>query len=151
MPKKKVIVVGSGFAGLSAATNLAHRGYEVTLLEKNAQFGGRARVMESQGFRFDMGPSWYWMPDVFEAYFAQFGKKVSDYYHLHRLDPGYTVFFGKDDVMTVPAQMPEIERMFEQYEPGSAKKLHDIETSVYLVPRVDVDAHSNGISSSIAI
>ncbi|MFZ9939814.1 MAG: phytoene desaturase family protein [Bacteroidia bacterium] len=123
MPRKKVIVVGSGFAGLSAATNLAHRGYEVTLLEKNAQFGGRARVMESQGFRFDMGPSWYWMPDVFEAYFAQFGKKVSDYYHLHRLDPGYTVFFGKDDVMTVPAQMPEIERMFEQYEPGSAKKL----------------------------
>jgi len=123
MPKNRVVVIGSGFAGLSAATNLAHEGYQVTLLEKNAQFGGRARVMESEGYRFDMGPSWYWMPDVFEAYFARFGKKVSDYYHLHRLDPGYTVFFGKGDSLTVPARMEEIEQMFERIEPGAAGKL----------------------------
>ena len=77
MSAKKVIVIGSGFAGLSAATTLADRGYQVTLLEKNDSPGGRARVFEAEGFKFDMGPSWYWMPDVFESYFAAFGKKVS--------------------------------------------------------------------------
>lgn len=123
MPQKKVIVIGSGFAGLSAATHLAHKGYDVTILEKNSIAGGRARQYESDGFTFDMGPSWYWMPDVFERYFANFGKKVSDYYHLVRLDPSYIVHFGENDAMKVPASMPELEAMFEQYEQGSTKNL----------------------------
>ena len=81
---QKAIVIGSGFAGLSAATHLAEAGFEVTILEKNSQPGGRARQFEAAGFTFDMGPSWYWMPDVFEQYFQTFGKKVSDYYQLER-------------------------------------------------------------------
>jgi phytoene desaturase len=120
---KKVVVIGSGFAGLSAASNLAQQGFEVTVLEKNAVPGGRARKYEADGFMFDMGPSWYWMPDVFEQYFARFGKKPSDYYELVRLDPSYSIFFGKGDVMEVPAKMEELYAMFERYEPGSSKNL----------------------------
>lgn len=120
---KKAIVIGSGFAGLSAACYLAKAGFEVKVLEKNSSPGGRARQFEAEGFVFDMGPSWYWMPDVFEHFFASFGKKVSDYYELVRLDPSYTVWFGPNDRMEVPANMQELEGMFEHYEPGSAVKL----------------------------
>jgi phytoene desaturase len=122
MPKK-VIVIGSGFAGLSSACCLAKDGFEVTILEKNSTAGGRARQYQEQGFTFDMGPSWYWMPDVFEQFFQFFGKKVSDYYELIRLDPSYNVWFGPDDKMEVPADMAELEAMFERYEAGSAVKL----------------------------
>lgn len=121
--QKKVIVIGSGFAGLSAACNLAAEGFGVTVLEKNAVPGGRARVFEAGGFVFDMGPSWYWMPDVFEQFFARFGKKVSDYYELKRLDPSYVVWFGPGERMDVPADMAALEAMFEQYEPGSRENL----------------------------
>jgi phytoene desaturase len=120
---KKVIVIGAGFAGLSAACNLAAEGFDVTLLEKNEVPGGRARKFEAEGFVFDMGPSWYWMPDVFEQFFARFGKKVSDFYELKRLDPSYVVWFGENDRMDVPAEMPTLEAMFEKYEPGSATNL----------------------------
>lgn len=120
---KRVIVIGSGFAGLSAATHLADAGFEVTILEKNSVPGGRARKFEAEGFTFDMGPSWYWMPDVFEQYFAQFGKSPADYYELVRLDPSYQVYFGKDELMSVPASMEALEMMFEQYEPGSSANL----------------------------
>ncbi|MCB9302956.1 MAG: phytoene desaturase [Lewinellaceae bacterium] len=120
---KRVIVIGSGFAGLSAASSLAQKGYQVTVLEKNAVPGGRARKFEAEGFMFDMGPSWYWMPDVFEQYFARFGKKPSDYYELVRLDPSYSIFFGNEDIMEVPAKMEELYAMFDRYEPGSAKNL----------------------------
>ena len=120
---KKIIVIGSGFAGLSAATTLASKGYAVTLLEKNSIAGGRARKFEEGGFVFDMGPSWYWMPDVFEDYFATFGKKPSDYYQLQRLEPSYNVFFGKDEVMEVPANLAELYRLFESHEAGSSLKL----------------------------
>ena len=89
---KQIAVIGSGFAGLSAATSLASEGYAVTIYEKNATPGGRARKFMSDGFTFDMGPSWYWMPDVFEAYFNRFGKKTSDYYELVRLNPSYRVY-----------------------------------------------------------
>ena len=120
---KKVIVIGSGFSGLSSATFLAKKGFDVTILEKNDRPGGRARKFEVDGFTFDMGPSWYWMPDVFEDYFGQFGKKPSDYYDLKRLDPSYRVYFGGNDIMNVPAKMDELERMFENYEPGSSQNL----------------------------
>lgn len=122
---KKVIVIGSGFAGLSAAACLAQKGFDVTVLEKNDSLGGRARQWITEGFTFDMGPSWYWMPNVFEEYFALFGKKVSDYYDLHRLDPGYRVCFGEDDFVDIPASMEELENLFESYEEGSSLKLRD--------------------------
>jgi phytoene desaturase len=120
---KKIVVIGSGFAGLSAACHLAKAGYNVTLLEKNEMAGGRARKFEVDGFVFDMGPSWYWMPDVFESFFAAFGKKVSDYYQLKRLDPSYSVWFGANQRMQVPAKMNELEAMFEANEPGSVPNL----------------------------
>lgn len=123
MPTKKIVVIGAGFAGLSAATTLADMGYAVTLVEKHNMPGGRARIHEANGFRFDMGPSWYWMPDVFERYFGRFGKKVSDYYSLIRLDPGYTIVFGKNDLMTIPADYKALQELFESYEPGAAKQL----------------------------
>ncbi len=120
---KKVIVIGSGFAGLSAACCLAKEGFQVTILEKNDGLGGRARTFSTEGFVFDMGPSWYWMPDVFEDFFALFGKKVSDYYELVRLDPSYQVFFGPNDQEDVPAQMTDLEAFFERIEPGSTPNL----------------------------
>ena len=123
LSKKNVIVIGAGFAGLATAACLAQEGYSVTLLEKNDQPGGRARKFETNGFVFDMGPSWYWMPDVFEAFFARFGKKPSDYYNLVRLDPSYQVIYGEDDIMKVPAKMSELRAMFEEYEPGSSQQL----------------------------
>jgi phytoene desaturase len=123
--KKKILVIGAGFSGLSAATTLADKGFEVTVLEKNSQLGGRARQFSEQGFVYDMGPSWYWMPDVFDAYFAKFGKKTSDYYELVRLDPSYRVVFGKGDWWDIPAKMGEMEAMLETIEPGSALKLRE--------------------------
>lgn len=123
--KKNVVVIGSGFAGLSSATHLAHAGYQVTLLEKNDTPGGRARQFESEGFVFDMGPSWYWMPDVFETYFGYFGKKVSDYYDLNRLSPSYTVVFGENDFMEIPANPEEFKDLLESLEPGVGPKLDE--------------------------
>jgi phytoene desaturase len=119
----QAIVIGAGFAGLSAASFLARAGWQVTLLEKNTGPGGRARVFEAEGFTFDMGPSWYWMPGVFEQYFGQFGKKVSDYYDLIRLDPSYQVIFGENDTLGIPAGMPQLRQLFESLEPGSAARL----------------------------
>jgi phytoene desaturase len=121
----QAIVIGAGFAGLSAASFLARAGWQVTLLEKNAGPGGRARVFEAEGFTFDMGPSWYWMPGVFEQYFGEFGKKVSDYYELLRLDPSYQVIFGENDTLGIPAGMPQLRQLFESLEPGSAARLDE--------------------------
>src|SRR5687767_579770 len=99
----KVAVIGSGFSGLSCACFLAQAGFEVTVFEKNDSAGGRARKFEVQGYTFDMGPSWYWMPDVFESFFKHFGKLPSDYYTLRRIDPSYRVFFSRHDVLDIPA------------------------------------------------
>ena len=120
---KHIIVIGAGFAGMSAACVLAKNGFRVTILEKNDQPGGRARVWEKDGFKFDMGPSWYWMSDVFENFFALFGKKPQDFYELKRLDPGYRIYFDKGDVINIPANMSELEALFEKIEPGSCINL----------------------------
>ncbi|MEL7020217.1 MAG: phytoene desaturase family protein [Bacteroidota bacterium] len=146
---KKVIVIGSGFAGISAASCLAKQGYEVTILEKNTVPGGRARKFEAEGFTFDMGPSWYWMPDVFEQYFAHFGKKPSDYYDLVRLDPSYAVIFGQDQVMNVPAKLDELYAMFERYEAGSSKKLEQFLAEAEYKYRVGMDEFVHKPSHSI--
>lgn len=119
----RVSIIGSGFAGLSAACFLAKPGNEVTVFEKNDDIGGRARAFYADGFTFDMGPSWYWMPDTFERFFSYFGKSPSDYYHLVQLDPGFQMIFGEDDVMTVPAHIDELGKEFERIEQGSASML----------------------------
>lgn len=120
---KNVVVIGAGFSGLSAATSLAKSGYKVTLLEKHNQPGGRARVLKENGFTFDMGPSWYWMPDVIEAYFKTFNKNISDYLSLTRLDPSYQVIFSENKTLQVPADFEKLKAVFETYEIGSAMKL----------------------------
>ena len=119
---KKTIVIGSGFAGLSAACFMAKAGWQVTVLEKHDMPGGRARILYADGFRFDMGPSWYWMPDVFEHFFNAFGKKVSDYYQLKRLDPSYRVYWP-EGVTDIPADYNALRQLFESLEPGSAAAL----------------------------
>jgi len=120
---KKIAVIGAGFAGIAAATTLAANGYAVTVYEKNSSPGGRARKFEAEGFMFDMGPSWYWMPNVFEKYFNTFGKTVSDYYDLVRLSPSYQVFFSKQEIWNIPSDKNELLDFFESKEKGSAKKL----------------------------
>ncbi len=120
---KKIIVIGSGFAGLSAAAYLAKQGHTVTLLEKNNQVGGRCRSWEKDGFKFDMGPSWYWMPEVFEQFFNHFGKKTSDYYDLIRLDPAYRIYFQNNEQIDIPASLDELVNEFEKRETGSGKQL----------------------------
>jgi phytoene desaturase len=119
---KKVTIIGSGFSGLSAACYLAKQGHKVTVLEKHDRVGGRARQFSQDGFVYDMGPSWYWMPDVFEKFFADFGKKVSDYYELERLSPSYRVYFD-DGPLDIPSDLNEFYAMFESIEKGSAVKL----------------------------
>ena len=122
MLPRKVVVIGGGFSGLSAACFMAKAGWEVVVIEKNSTPGGRARKLEVDGFTFDMGPSWYWMPDVFERFFAFFGKKVDDYYILQRLDPSYRIYY-EDGPLDIPADYNELKILFEKLEPGSAKQL----------------------------
>ena len=119
---KKAVIIGSGFAGMSAASFMAKNGWNVTVLEKHDMPGGRARKFSEAGFTFDMGPSWYWMPDVFERYFNCFGKKVSDYYELDRLDPSYRVYWDNGP-MDIPANYGAFRDLFESLETGAAAKL----------------------------
>ena len=121
--KKKISIIGSGFSSLSAACYLAKSGHQVEIFEKNDAPGGRARQLKKNGFIFDIGPSWYWMPDVFEKFFNDFGKSVSDYYQLERLDPGYKVYFGKDDFINIGDNLDKIYDVFEGVERGSSEKL----------------------------
>lgn len=120
---KKAIVIGAGYAGLSAASFLAKAGWDVTVLEKLSGPGGRARNFSADGFTFDMGPSWYWMPDVFERYFNCFGKKVSDYYQLTRLDPSYRVYWPEGSSTDLPSQYEQLRHAFENIEPGAGARL----------------------------
>lgn len=121
--KKNIAIIGSGFSALSASCYLAKKGNSVTIYEKNANIGGRARQFSKQGFTFDMGPTWYWMPDVFERFFADFGKSPSDYYSLIKLNPAYRIYFGKDDFITIEDTLEKIIVAFENEEPGSSIKL----------------------------
>ena len=120
--KKNICVVGSGFSGISSATYLANQGHNVFVLEKNSKLGGRARQFSSKGFTFDMGPSWYWMPDVFEKYFKDFDKNINEYLKLKRLDPSYRVFF-EDEVIDIPANYESLKELLESMEEGSGEKL----------------------------
>jgi len=121
--KKTITIIGSGFSALSAACYLAKDGYDVTILEKNKTVGGRARQFVKEGFTFDIGPTWYWMPDVFEKFFSDFDKKPSDYYKLEKLNPAYEVYFDNLNSIKIPDNLPDILDIFENEEKGSSKHL----------------------------
>jgi phytoene desaturase len=135
--QKKVIVIGSGFAGLSAATFMAKAGWKVTVLEKQDTPGGRARQLKEQGFTFDMGPSWYWMDDVFERYFAQFGKKARDYYSLERLSPSYRIYW-ENEFSDIPSDYTAFKNLLEEWEPGAGAKLENFLTEAEYKYRVGI-------------
>jgi phytoene desaturase len=121
--KKKIKIIGSGFSALAASCYLAQKGYDVDVYEKNSTIGGRARQLKRDGFIFDIGPTWYWMPDVFERFFGDFNKKPSDYYDLIKLSPAYQVYFGINEFVTIADNLPEIVATFESIEKGSGEKL----------------------------
>jgi len=118
--KKKIIIIGSGFSSLSASCYLAKAGYDVTILEKNSSVGGRARLLTKDGFKFDIGPTWYWMPDVFEKFFDDFNKKPADFYDLEKLAPAYQVYFDLLDSLIISDKIEEIYQVFEREEKGSS-------------------------------
>jgi len=120
---KKIIVVGSGFSSISVASYLTQEGHKVEIFEKNEMPGGRARQFKRDGFTFDIGPSWYWMPDVFDSYFGDFGKKVADYYKLEKLDPGYEVYFDNQESIKIGDSLEKIYAAFEEEEAGSSVPL----------------------------
>ena len=123
--KKDIKIIGSGFAALAASCYLAKAGHQVTVFEKNETIGGRARQFKKDGFTFDIGPTWYWMPDVFERFFADFNKKPSDYYSLEKLSPAYQVYFGINEFITIADNLEEIIQTFEANEKGSGKILSE--------------------------
>jgi len=120
---KNINILGSGFSSLAASCYLAKAGHKVTVFEKNSQIGGRARQYKKDGFLFDMGPTWYWMPDVFERFFNDFNKKPSDYYQLEKLNPAYEVYFGIGDSAVIPDSLDQIYYLFEKEEKGSSLHL----------------------------
>ncbi len=121
--KKKVIVIGAGFSGLASAALLAKKGFNVTLIEKNKNLGGRAQAWKTKGFMYDMGPSWYLMPEVFENFYKIFGKKSTDFYKLKQLDPSFRVFYEKEGMVDLPKDKKKVYNLFETIEKGSSKKL----------------------------
>ena len=123
--KKTIHIIGSGFSSLAAACYLAKAGYQVTVFEKNKTIGGRARQIKKEGLTFDIGPTWYWMPDVFERFFGDFQKHPSQYYTLEKLNPAYSVYFGKNDFISIEDSLEKIYTAFENEESGSSKKLKE--------------------------
>lgn len=121
----KVVIVGAGFGGLSSAVLLSHKGFDVTIIEKNKVCGGRGRKYISKGYQFDMGPSWYLMPEVFDNFFSEIGKKTSDYYELKKLDPSYRIFFDYEDVVDVNDDLEKSYKLFDSFEKDGGKKLKE--------------------------
>jgi phytoene desaturase len=122
---KKVAIIGGGFAGLSSACYLAKAGYDVSIFEKNSTVGGRNRKFSENGYTFEMGPSWYWMPDVFDKFFADFGKNREDYYSLTKLNPSFSIVFDNKEKVDIPAEEKELIEFFENIEKGAGNKLQE--------------------------
>lgn len=146
---KKAVIIGSGFSSLSAACYLAKVGYEVAIFEKNKSIGGRARQFERDGFKFDMGPTFYWMPDIFERFFSEFQKKPADFYQITRLNPGYDIYFGENDRLKESADRAELKQTFEKLEPGSGVFLEKFLTKAEFNYRVAIDkvVYKPGVSA----
>ena len=124
--KKKVVIIGSGVGGLSTAALLAKRGYDVTVLEKNENLGGRANIFTAEGFTFDMGPSWYLMPDVFEHFYELLDEDIKEHLDIVRLSPSYRVFFPGDEELPVLDMESDLEKdlpTLEKLEPGVTPKI----------------------------
>lgn len=136
-----ISIIGSGYSSMAAACCLADKGYDVTIYEKNEMAGGRASKFTDEGFTFDMGPSWYWMPEVFENFFNRFGKTASDYYELIQLDPGYQVYFKDNDSISIPADKKSLYQLFESIEAGSAAKLKKFLEEAEYKYRVGIDEY----------
>ncbi|MCE2928070.1 MAG: phytoene desaturase family protein [Candidatus Caenarcaniphilales bacterium] len=135
---KSINIIGAGVSGLVAACYLSQAGFDVNVFEKNNSIGGRARVFEAQGFKFDMGPSWYWLPDVFEKTFADFNKEVKDFYLLNKLDPSYRAFFG-DRTVDVPYGLERFYQLADELEKGSSHKLKNFFKEAELKYKIAVD------------
>ena len=121
--KKRIAIIGSGFSALASASYLAKEGHQVTIYEKNDTVGGRARQYKKDGFTFDIGPTWYWMPDVFERFFNDFDKRPSDYYTLEKLSPAYKVVFSETESILIEDTLTKIYAAFEAEEKCSSKQL----------------------------
>ena len=120
---KEIIVIGSGIAGMSCAAYLGKAGHRVTVIEKNFTYGGRLQTVSQQGYTFDSGPSWYWMPDIFDSFFEDFDKKTNDYYDLIRIDPGYRVYFGQQDYFDLVENLDVLKRNLSKLEEGAGEAL----------------------------
>lgn len=136
---KKAVIIGSGFSSLSAACYMAKAGYRVFVFEKNGSTGGRARQLHRDGFRFDMGPTFYWMPDIFESFFSDFNAKPSDFYQITRLDPGYEIYFAENDSLKQCAEINELKQTFEELESGSGVFLENFIETARFNYRVAID------------
>lgn len=123
--KKNIAVIGGGFSGLAAASYLAKAGYNVTIYEKNNTVGGRNRKFKDKGFTFEMGPSWYWMPEVFDQYFENFSKKRSDYYDLKKLSPSFSIVYKNNEKIGIPSEKQDLIAFFENIEKGGGKRLEE--------------------------
>lgn len=120
---KKIAIIGAGFSGISAAAYAAKEGNEVFVFEKHDKPGGRARQFNTpEGFVFDMGPSWYWMPDIIENFFSDFGSRSSDFFELISLNPQFEIIFS-DHQLQVPENFDELKVLFEKIEFGAAENL----------------------------
>ena len=120
---KKIIVIGSGLAGMSCAAYLGKAGHRVTVIEKNSTYGGRLQTVSQQGYTFDSGPSWYWMPDIFDSFFEDFDKKTNDHYDLRRINPGYRVYFSEGEYFDLVENLDELKRNFSKIEKGGGRAL----------------------------
>ena len=120
---KNVVVVGSGLAGMACASYLAKEKHNVTVIEKNSTYGGRLQTINKKGYTFDSGPSWYWMPDIFDSFFADFGKSTSDFYSLNRIAPGYRVYFGEKDTFDLVDDLDLLKSRLDDIEKGAGNSL----------------------------